>query len=658
METTKPIKKTGLIRTKAIVPFFTVAAIVILYFMLFFDSNLKSAMEFIGYQVIGAEVNIDKLNTSFLKGNLRIQGIEITDSTKPSHNMIQIGDIRFGVLWDGLLRAKIVIEEMAVEQIEIGTLRKKPGKVKPPEPKKTGPSDMEKQAGQLKDKALSVTKEKYSQNVLGDIAALLGGTSADQQLGNIENSLSSKKRLKEFEKSFSEKSARWQERIKSLPQGKEIQSLGDRLGKVKVKDFKTPQELQQSLQEIDSILKEADAKYKTISSTANDLNSEIKSLDQELKEIDALVKKDIADLESRFKIPKIDAKSLVTALFQQYMSPYMDKINKYQAMAEKYVPPNIMKKVTCKVPGQTKCPEEATEPDIQIQPRPRAKGVSYEFGRQNSYPLFWIKKISVTSKAGASANAGDISGLVTDVTSNQLLVGRPTVAKFEGTFPSMGIADLLARVTIDNRKADSRIVFDFNVGSYSIEGRDVVNSPDAKISFKKATGSIKSKGELVGLTNLSFDLDNQIKNIDYDIAARNIMIDDILKEVFRGIPVVTLEATGKGEVPDVPFDISSNLGPELQKGFEKQLNKKIEEARQKLRAAIDEAIGKEKTKVEGEFAKAKGQVEGEVKKVQDQINAQKTQADSKVNQAKKDSENQAKKGLEKAAEDLKKKLGL
>ena len=617
---------------------------------------MRKAFEFAGYQLLGAQVDINNLETSFLKGTFRVQGIEVTNSEKPTHNMVKIGDIRFGVLWDALLRAKFVVDEMAVEQIEIDVPRKSPGKVKPPEAVQQqdgGPSAADK----FKDKALNTVENKYDQNVLGDLAAVLGGTSSGDQLGKIEGSLPSKARLKELETAYQEKSKKWQEKINSLPKAQEVQALGDRLGKVKVKDFKTPQELQQSLSEIDSILKEADAKYKTVQSTGDELNTDLKTLDQEFKELDAMVKKDIKDLETRFKIPSLDAKSLSQSIFYPYMAPYLAKFYRYKGLAEKYAPPNLMSK------------KDKTKPDT-IQPRPREKGVTYEFPREKSYPLFWVKKISVSSKANASEYSGNLQGLVTDVTSNQLLIGRPTVAKLQGDFPGLKVQDFLGKLTVDNRQEVSRIGYEFGVGSYAMSGKELVQSPDVQLAFKTATGSLKSNGELVGLKDFKFELNNQFKNVDYQIASKTPAAEEILKAIFASLPAITLDVDGQGVLPGVSMNINSNLGPELSKGFERQLQAKLAEARAKLQAFVDQEVGKNKAQLEAQFNKVKSQVEGEIKKVQDQLNAEKAKGEGKVNQAKKDAENQARKGVEnevkkalgndgeKKLDDLKKRFGL
>ncbi len=642
-------KKKGPIRWEAIIPFSIVLALFWAYFHFLFDYNLRKVLELGGYYVIGAEVDIRSLETSFWKGTLRIQGVELTDSEKPTHNMVEIGDIRFGVLWDGLLRAKLVINEMATENIQIGTIRKTPGKVKPIEKQDPNqPGFIETEGEKLKNKALDQTQEKYNENVLGDLASILGGTSGDDQLGKIEGSLESKAKIQELDKAFKEKSKAWETRFKTLPQGKEIQALGDRLSKVKTKDFKTPQELTESLKQFDEIIKEADQKYQAVQTAGNDLNSDYKNLDQGLKDLDAMVKKDIQDLETRFKIPKLDAKSISQGLFRPYIQPYLNKFNKYKAMADKYMPPNLKKK-------------NKDEPETNIQPRPRAKGVSYEFGRQNSYPLFWIKKILVSSQAGVSAQAGNIEGLITDVTSNQVLTGKPTVATLKGGFPADEIADFKLMVSLDNTKTLSEIIFNLGVGSYPVAGRPVVQSPDVSLAFAKAAASLTAQGSLVGLRELKFNLSNSLNAVKFDVQAKNETVGEILKGIFDGIPVVNVNADISGTLPNFKADISSNLGSEIQKGFEKQVQKKIDEARQKIQAFVNESIGKEKAKLESEIAKFKSQFQGEIKKVQDQLNSQKAQAEGKINESKKRAEDQAKQGLQKegqkAVDELKKKFG-
>lgn len=659
----KTPKKKGPIRWEAIIPFAIVVALTWAYFFFLFDSHLRWGLETGGYHAIGAEVNVGHVETSFWQARLRIRNVQLTDPEKPAFNMLEIGDIRFGMEWDALLRAKILVNEMAVEGIKIGTARKSPGRVKPPDPvlpRAPGePSAAEKEANKLKKQALEKAQAEYSDNVLGDIASMLSGTSGQDQLQTIEGTLVSKQQLADYQKNLEEKNKAWQARFQSLPKPAEVQALQDRLGKVKTSGFKNPQELADSIKQFEAIFKEADEKAKALQTAGNELNSDLKNFETGLRDIEAQIKKDVAALEARFRLPKLDAKAISRSLFRQYMDPYLAKISRFRSVVQKYAPPNVMKK------GSDK-------PDPSIQPHPRVNGVTYEFGRQNSYPLFWAKKISVSSKAGSEPGAGDLAGLITDVTTHQLLVGKPTVAKFTGNFPNDQIQDVLVQLSLDNTKEASVVAFDFSVGGYPVNGRQVVDSPEVKLAFANATGAVQAKGSLVGLKELSFKLQNQVKQVKYDVAAQNATVQEILQGVFAGIPTVTVDADINGTLPEMAVEIQSNLGYEIQKGFEAQIQRKIDEAKAKIQAYVNEQIGAEKAKIEAEVSKLKNQADTEVKKVQAQIEQQKAQAQAKVDQSKKDFEDQSKAALkkeedkakaglqkeaEKAAEDLKKKLG-
>lgn len=642
-DSTKKNKPKGIIRWEAIVPFVIICLVIGLYFNLFFDGHLRRAFEWAGYKAMGAEVNIANLETSFFKASLRIQGVEVTDAERPTHDSVKIGDIRFSMLWDALLRAKFVVNEAVVEQIEFGVQRKHPGKVKPPEPESTKPGFAEK----LKEQAVKEAQEQAGENLLGDVIAMLGGTEAGAQLQKLQESLPSKKMLEKFDVDLKAKQQSWDQRLKTLPQEKDIQALGDRLNKIKTKDFKSPQELQASLQELDKVFKDGDSMYKQVQSTGDDLNKDLKALESQYKEIEKQVKADVKALEQHFRIPKLDAKALSAAVFNHYLAPYKAKFYRYKAMADKYLPPNLMKK--------------DKEEVAVIQPHPREKGISYEFGRPNSYPLFWIKRTAISSQAGLTPDAGNIKGEIRDITSNQALIGRPTVASLAGDFPGKEIYGFLVRLSLDNTKALSEIAYKFKVGAYPLSGRDLVKSPDVQIMFNKANGSMDIEGKVLGLKNISVAMNNTFTKIDYAISAKNEVADQILKAVFAGIPSVNLTVDGQGDFPDIPLSINSNLGPELQKGFEKQIQAKINDAQKKIQSIVDEEIGKQKAQIEAQLTQLRRQFDTEIQKAQAQLNDQKKQAESKAELAKKDAETQGKKQLEKegqkAVDELKKKFG-
>lgn len=657
----KKIKKQGPVRWGAVIFFAVFVGLIALYSRFFMDTHLRMATAWGLTQALGVEVNVAKVETSFWNAHLKIQGIEVTNAEVPKLNSLSVGEIRFGMLWDALLRAKFVVNEAVIEQLEYGKPRSRPGWVRPPEPPSADdgkPSLVETEAKKISDKALGKVEKQHNENLFGDLAAILGGSSAQVQLDKLEGSLASKPMARDLEQKVKSKDAEWQARFKTLPKESEFKALADRMQKVKTKDFKTPQELETSLRELDTIFKEADAKIKTVQQAGQDLDKDLKDLAEQARALEAQIKADLKKLETHFRIPSLDAAGLTRSVFMEYLDPYLRRFKTYRDLATKYIPPNLQKK---------------GEPDPSMQPRPRAEGVSYEFGRPNAYPLFWVKRTAISSQAGASAYAGEIKGELLDLASNQLITNKPTILNVAGGFPAQQIEGFKTMLKVDNRGEKSRVDLDLAIASYSLAGRELMATPDVTLAFDKAKASLEVKSWLVGLKEFELKIDNRFTDIGYAITAKNSDIDQLLKSIFNGIPMISVEGRLWGEFPRLSTALTSNLGEQLAKGLEREIKAKIAEARAKIEKYVQDEVGKAKAQVDGEIAKLKNQVEGEIKKLQAQAEAQKAKAQAQAEQAKKDAEQQAqaqinnekkkaedeaKKAAEKAAQDLKKRLGL
>ncbi len=136
MSTTEPkVKKPkGPIRFEAIIPITIIWVVSLIYFTYFFDHHLKKAIEWAATQANGAEVNVNVVKTSFIKGEFLMEKIEVTNSEMPKFNLVEVGRVHFKYLWDALLRMKFVVEDASIDVIQMGTKRAHEGFVVPPPP--------------------------------------------------------------------------------------------------------------------------------------------------------------------------------------------------------------------------------------------------------------------------------------------------------------------------------------------------------------------------------------------------------------------------------------------------------------------------------------------------------------------------------------------
>ena len=460
--------------------------------------------------------------------------------------------------------------------------------------------------------------------------------------------MQSKALIEKFQKEVSEKQKEWDQRLKALPKPEEFEAIGKRISQVKTSNFKDINELSKSLKELDSIVKEADAKYKTLDAANKDLNADIKKIDQEVKEIQTQVQQDIKDLEKHLKIPKLDSQSIAKSIFASYLAPYEQKFFRYKKLADKYLPPNLMKK------GKE-------EPDESIQPRPRAKGLSYEFGHPHSYPILWVKRTRISSQAGLSPYSGFIDGEIRNISTNQVLTGEPIVAELKGDFPVAQLKGLYTRVSFDNRKKTSIIDFKFSLDSYPVQTpKQLIQSSDVSLDLTKSNGRLNVEAHVEALKNYSLELKSTLTQFTFDVQAKQKIVKEIFDNALKSIPEVFITADAKGTLPSFPVNVDSNLGREIGKAFEQELKAQVDKAKKDLQAKVDAEIGKNKEALDKQIADLKNKVQGEIDKLQKQADDQKKIAENKINTAKKDGENKGKKQLEKEGEkvlkNLKKKL--
>jgi uncharacterized protein (TIGR03545 family) len=628
----KKKKPKGPIRTGAVIPFAIIVVLIWAYFFFFFDHTLRKGLEYGLTQANGAEVNIGRVHTSFWGASLEIDKIQITDALKPEKNKLQVGEIHWRMLWDALLRGKIAIDDASILEISLGVPRAKPGRVIPPEPP-SGQSALDK----IRQKALTNAQAEFSQNVLGDTASILNGTDPTAQLGSVADQLKSTAKVKELQNELTKKQAEWKQRLDSLPQGKEFDALQARIKEVKFDHVNSPAEIQAAISQLDSIYKDAQAKYQVVESTGNGLNSDVAKYQSALKDVQALVAQDIKDLEGRLKIPKLDIATISKTIFGPLFLIKVKQAEFYMNKSRQLMPTK-------------KTAEEKAEFRPPTAPE-RAKGRNYKFGRPFAYPLFWLKHAAISSKATKDAEwSGNIIGSLQDITDDPSLVGRPMIASFKGDFPTQEVSGVDGKITIDHTTETALERFNLKVESFPIQAQSLIDSPEVQLGFEKAIGTSEFNAELKDMdvsisSNSTFRhatmlgssagsaADNPGPQGFLKAEAKQPVLAEILKGAVAEVPTINLKAAVHGPWSALEFDIDSNLGRDLSAAFEKQIAKKINEARAKLKSAIDEQVGKQKAQLEEQFNKIKAQVDSLLKSKEADVKKVENSADQAKNDA-------------------------
>lgn len=635
LESTKK-KSKGPIRFEAIVPFGIVVALVIIYFKLFFDIHLRKGIEIGGYYANGAEVNVADVTTSFWKMSFELTGLQVTDPKNPIKNRVEIERIHARLLWDALLRFKFVIEDSGITGIQTWSTRKSPGRVKPIEP------DKKSMAETAKGRGLEAAKEQFKGTALGDMANVAGGADVGGTLSGLEGQLKSKAYIEQLFNELKAKEKEWKAKVDALPQGPEIENLKARIKNIKINTSNFA-ELQKSLKEVDALAKEAGAKIGNTNNILNDLKGDLDKYSKAMQQVDELIKQDQAMLRSKLNVPSLDAKDLAKHLFGPQFVSKLVEVEKYMRLARKYAPPK-------KTPEQRQA--EMAE---QLRPPPRGQGTDYQFGRPRSYPKFWLKRASISSKAGQGLN-GNMDGYIADVTTDPPVVGRPMILEVKGDFPEQQIIGVQLKAVVDHVTHIPKETVYMTVGGYPVEGQMLSNSEDVKLGFKKGSAGSRLTIQLVE-ENVDIALNNSLTKIDYIASAKNEYVDSLLKGAMADIPQVTLDATASGTWADLRMDIRSNLGAELSRAFQKQIQAKVDEAKKKIDDYMEKEVGPKKRELTQKIDEFKSKYLGQAEKKKEEVTQVQKQAENKAkdtqNSGKKGAEDKAKKELEKVFKGIK-----
>jgi uncharacterized protein (TIGR03545 family) len=589
----KKMKKVGPIRTGAVVPFIIFTATVVIFNMFFLDTLIKKSIEYVGTEINGAEVNVGSVETSFKELKIVIKKVQFTNVQDPKKNVVEIGEIRFSMLWDALLRAKIVIQESVIKDILMDTKRRHTGYIVPPEP----PSTEESKVAQ---EALLAAKKEFSGNIFGDIAALLAGEDSKDLMQKMMDELQSKKFIEELQASVKLKEEQMEGMLKSLPKSAVVAQYDDRIKAIDwngLKDLrKAPKILKEAKQLKDEIKITID-KYQTVAKT---IKSDLQYLKDSTKQAEKLVKDDINSLGDKISLPNLDPETISKMLFGPEFLVKVESYKKYADKAKKYMPPK-------------KSAEEKAE--FKPQRPPRGEGKNYSFGRPNSYPLFWLKMASINSKNDQGTVVGKIENLSTD----QKWINRPATLQVKADFPPQGIYGVDSKLIVDMRE-DLIIKSENKVAAFTISDQKLSKSDDVTFTIKKSTAT-SQLDFIFQNAQINMNMKNEFKDIEYETLARAKLLNEVLAGVAQDAKYVTLDANATGAMGKLSFRVRSNIGDEINKSLKRQVQKKIEDAKVKIKADVDRQIAGKKAEIEQKIAGMTAKFEGELAKNQEKVSS-------------------------------------
>jgi uncharacterized protein (TIGR03545 family) len=606
------------VRWKGIVFLCILLAVFCVVAWVFTDKLVENKIESLATQINGAKVEIDNLRISFTNLYLGWDRMQITNPRQTMKNRLETGRCELDFEFWPLLSDKFIVESFSMTDIRTDTEREEDGAIQ----KKEAAA----QTGFLTSTAGYLEKEASSL-VTPQISALKKKANIDSVLQILD--IQSIEKISTLKKQSETVYAGWEQRLNNLTIGKDVKEIESQIQSIDVNKLKTADQILAASTKVDNVYTLIKSNAAELNRIKNDLRTDLDSIRSQVAQVDNWVGEDFAKALSLAEIPQLNAENIAKLIFGRRVVGQINEYLDYLALARHYT---------------SKSKEDKPE---KLSP-PRLKGQDIYFYNENARPDFWIRKMNIS---GMTENAITWEGLVTDIVSDQRLVGKTTNISLGGQ-NAAGVRIALEGL-LDYLKEEPSESFQLTYSGFSLANLKLSESSLLPNKVASGTGTIQTrldlKGEQIdGVTAFT----GKKMNFDFSgIPENRGKLETIIQSVLQSINEIEFKAHILGKSGDLKFSIDSNLDELFAQKIGAIVNEEFDKVKSEIQKRIDSEVIKYRKELDGLIAGKEDLLHGETLKYDKMLEQEVHHADSK----KKEIEaiyNKEKKNLENKVKDL------
>lgn len=389
-----------LFRWRAVGPLLLFLVLLVVLWIVFADSFVRSQAESSLSEILGTEVDIGSLRIREADAAVDIGDLAIADPRNPNRDLVQAGTITLDLDPVPLAEKKILVDQLRLSGLRFFTSRKAPAR----------PANPNSPAGRLLGETEQWARDKFQfpKLALGRIDSLKSLVLQPDQLGSV-------KAVKAFTGTVDSTRDAFEQSLAGLqlrPLLDSSTALANRLAKTDPKRLGVTgaREAVDEVQKALDRLKQAKARLASLEQSAR---TSLGALQQGLSEVDAARQRDYAFAEGLLDLPSFDAPNIGASLFGQQSTDYFQQALYYARIVQRYVPPGLQ---PWNRPGPT---------------RTRLAGTTVEFPKLKEYPRFLLQKGQIDLATGSAAQ-NLFKASFGGITSQPELYGRPATLSGSG----------------------------------------------------------------------------------------------------------------------------------------------------------------------------------------------------------------------------------
>jgi len=559
------------IRWQGLTAFVIIVAVFGIFWFFLVDGIVKGLIEKYGTNAIGAKVELRDLDLSLFPAGLGLEQLQVTDPDSPMINAFEVNHASFTVEPLNLLRRKVIIKEITLEGIRFGTQRKTSGAIKG--------KKMLTKAKKVREKDKVPTAVKSPCGIMPlpsfeipDVKKILQ-TEQLQSMGII-NSL---------QKDIQEKKTKWEVSLKNLPNEKQFDAYRDRINKLKSGKKKGISSILGSASELSTLQKDIMRDINKIKSAHSNLKDEVASLKSRVREAKEAQLNDVMRLKQKYTLSPGGLKHLSKSLFGSRLCKLFQKAGIWYEKLRPVIERSYKK-----------------EKDHEVIKSPRSRGVNVRFKEYKPLPDFLIRK----AKARVNLRAGEILGLIQDITPDQDILGLPLKFQFNGDklegLESISLHGILNHIS----KAQPKDTAKLTLKGYKIKDMTLSGAGSFPLALNNALADLEIDA-IFKDEKIKANLISEFNSVSFRASPskETSAIKTALISSLSDISRFNVNANVSGILSDYNIDLTSDLDRAFMKSANRAVQKQALTLEKNLRTAI-------MAKMDGSFRKTESGIGG------------------------------------------------
>ena len=529
--------------------FVVVAAILVGVWMFLIDGWVKGVIEKAGTEAVGAKVELDSADLSLFPAGLTLMRLQVTDPKEPMTNAVEIANVTMGLDGLNLLRRKVIVKEMALEGVRLGTPRATSGATR----------------------EVSLQEEESAMFSI-DLPSL--------EAPNVKNILEQEdletiRLIERLKTDLKQEKETWESRLKELPGKAQLAEYKKRVKNLKKAKKGGLEGILGGVGEVQSLKQDIEQERASLKGAKKEFEDKVALLRTRFNQIKTAPQRDIQHLKAKYNLSPQGLANMSQTLLGSQVGSWVRQGVAWYERAKPFLE------------GAQALGGSEAGPEV-VKPL-RGKGVDVHFKEAHPLPDFLIR----VTKVSVNLDVGDLAGMVHNITIDQPTLGQPTTFAFSGEqlkgLKSVALEGALNHVV----PADSKDQLTLQAKGYELT--DLVLSKDDKwpVALTSGLGDIKMNAELNGQALTANGTGNlRALHLSAGKEGDTNPLTKALSSAVMDISQLSLQADVKGTLEQHDVTLSSDLDRILQNAAGKMVNELAAKFGAELQSAISAKIAK------------------------------------------------------------------